>query len=161
MYVSASLQEELRQPIWGWLGRRDPFEMAPGYDRAGGMRGYLSGTPPVLGLVAVEEGVRVVGEAGMAAIREKGIRLSELAIALADSVPGVSVASPRDSQCRGAHVALVHPGARELCRALIDTGVIVDYRSPDIIRFGFAPLTTRYVDVWDGIEAVRRLLGGG
>jgi kynureninase len=158
MYVRAELQEQLRQPIWGWLGRRDPFEMAPGYVAAAGMRSFLSGTPPVLGLVAVEEGVRVVGEAGIAAIRDKGIRLTELAIALADSVEGVSVASPREVERRGAHVALAHPDARELCRALIERGIIVDFRPPDIVRFGFAPLTTRYVDVWDGIAALRGLL---
>jgi kynureninase len=157
MYVSAALQEELRQPIWGWLGRRDPFEMAPGYDAAPGMRAFLSGTPPVLGLVAVDEGVRTVAEAGIDAIREKGIALTELAISLADSI-GVEVGSPRAAERRGAHVALVHPRARELCRALIDAGVIVDFRAPDIIRFGFAPLTTRYVDVWDGIDALRALL---
>jgi kynureninase len=160
MYVSAELQDELRQPIWGWLGRRDPFEMGPGYESAGGMRGFLSGTPPVLGLVAVDEGVRVVGEAGITAIREKGIALTEFAIALADGI-GVALGSPRDPERRGAHVALVHPHARELCRALIDRGVIVDFRPPDIIRFGFAPLTTRYVDVWDGIDALRGLLREG
>jgi kynureninase len=157
MYVSRELQEELRQPIWGWLGRRDPFEMAPGYESAGGMRAYLSGTPPVLGLGAAEEGVKVVGEAGIAAIRDKGIRLIEFAIALAESLE-VAVVSPRDAELRGAHVALAHPGARELCGALIDRGVIVDFRPPDIVRFGFAPLTTRYVDVWDGIDALRALL---
>jgi kynureninase len=131
--------------------------MAPGFEAASGMRGFLSGTPPVLGLVAVEEGVKVVGEAGMGAIRDKGIRLTELAISLADSIE-VSVASPRAAERRGAHVAVAHRHARELCRALIDRGVIVDFRPPDIIRFGFAPLTTRYVDVWDGIEALRELL---
>jgi kynureninase len=157
MYVSAELQDELRQPIWGWLGRRDPFEMGPGYEAADGMRAFLSGTPPVLGLVAVDEGVRVVGEAGISAIREKGVALTEFAIALADGI-GLAVGSPRDPERRGAHVALVHPRARELCRALIDGGVIVDFRAPDIIRFGFAPLTTRFVDVWDGIDALRRLL---
>jgi kynureninase len=160
MYVRAELQEHFRQPIWGWLGRRDPFEMAPGYVAAAGMRAFLSGTPPVLGLVAVEEGVRMVAEAGIAAIREKGIRLTEMAIALADSLDGVSVASPRDAERRGAHVALAHPQARELCQALIAQGVIVDFRPPDIIRFGFAPLTTRYVDVWDGIDALRSLISG-
>ncbi len=160
MYVSRELQEELRQPVWGWLGRRDPFEMAPGYDPAPSMRALLSGTPPVLGLVAVDEGIRVVGEAGIAAIREKGIALTELAISLADSLPGVTVGSPREAGRRGAHVALVHPRARELCGALIEAGVIVDFRAPDIIRLGFAPLTTRYVDVWDGIEALRLLLSG-
>jgi kynureninase len=157
MYVARGLQEELRQPIWGWLGRRDPFEMAPGYSPAAGMRAFMSGTPPVLGLVAVEEGVRAVGDAGMTAIREKGVALTALAIELCDA-HGLTVGSPREAVHRGAHVAVVHPRARELCRALIDGGVIVDFRTPDIIRFGFAPLTTRFVDVWDGIEALHALL---
>jgi kynureninase len=156
MYVSRELQSELRQPIWGWLGRRDPFEMAPGYDAAEGMRGFLSGTPPVLALTAVDEGVRLVAEAGIEAIRAKGIALTELAIALADTVPGVSVASPRDPAKRGAHVALAHPDARELCADLIDAGVIPDFRRPDVIRFGLSPLTTRFVDVWDGVETLRQ-----
>ncbi|HSC03017.1 MAG TPA: aminotransferase class V-fold PLP-dependent enzyme [Solirubrobacteraceae bacterium] len=158
MYVSRDLQSELRQPIWGWLGRRDPFEMAPGYEVADGMRGFLSGTPPVLALSAVDEGVRVVAEAGIEAIRTKGIALTELAISLADTIPGVSVASPRDPAKRGAHVALAHPRARELCARLIDVGVIPDFRRPDVIRFGLSPLTTRFVDVWDGVEALSRAL---
>ncbi|MGN6871900.1 MAG: kynureninase [Solirubrobacteraceae bacterium] len=156
MYVSRELQSELRQPIWGWLGRRDPFDMAPGYDAADGIRGFLSGTPPVLALAAVDEGVRVFAEAGIEAIRAKGIALTELAIALADGIPGVSVASPRDPAKRGAHVGLAHPNARELCAGLIEVGVIPDFRRPDVIRFGLSPLTTRFVDVWDGVEALRR-----
>ncbi len=163
MYVSRELQSELRQPIWGWLGRRDPFEMAPGYEVADGMRGFLSGTPPVLALAAVDEGVRLVAEAGIEAIRAKGIALTEFAIALSDDrlAPlGVAVASPRDPASRGAHVALAHPNAKELCARLIDAGVIPDYRRPDVIRFGLSPLSTRFVDVWDGVEALRRALEG-
>lgn len=161
MYVSRELQSELRQPIWGWLGRRDPFEMAPGYEAAEGMRGFLSGTPPVLALSAVDEGVRVVAEAGIDAIRAKGSALTELAIALSDNrlAPlGVTVASPRDPARRGAHVALAHPHARSLCARLIEAGVIPDFRRPDVIRFGFSPLTTRFVDVWDGVDALGRTL---
>jgi kynureninase len=157
MYVGAGLQEQLRQPVWGWLGRRDPFEMAPGYEPAPGIRAFLSGTPPVLGLASVDEGVRLVAEAGIDAIRAKGIELTSFAIALADE-RGIAVASPRDPVRRGAHVALSHPRARELCAALIERGVIVDFRRPDVIRFGFAPLTTRFVDVWHGVETLRALL---
>jgi kynureninase len=161
MYVRYELQRELSQPIWGWLGRRNPFEMGPGYEAASGMRGFLSGTPPVLALTAVDEGVRIVAEAGIDRIREKGIALTGLAIALADArlAPlGVSVASPRDPARRGAHVALAHPQARELCARLIEVGVIPDFRRPDVIRFGLSPLTTRFVDVWDGVDALRLLL---
>ncbi len=163
MYVRRELQPELGQPIWGWLGRRDPFEMAPGYESAEGVRGLLSGTPPVLGLAAVQQGAEIVARAGIDRIRAKGIALTELAISLIDSRLaefGVSVASPRDSACRGAHVAVAHPDARELCARLIERGVIGDFRGPDVIRLGLSPLVTRYVDVWDGIEVLRELLAG-
>jgi kynureninase len=163
MYVRRELQSGLCQPIWGWLGRRDPFEMAPGYEPAAGVGGLLSGTPPVIALSAVDEGVGLVAEAGIERIRTKGIALTELAIALADARLaefGVSVASPRDGARRGAHVALAYPQARALCAALIERGVIVDFRAPDVIRLGLSPLTTRFVDVWDGVEATRRLLLG-
>ena len=159
MYVRRDLQSELRQPIWGWLGRRDPFEMAAGYEVAPGMQGFLSGTPPIFGLVAVDEGVRLIAEAGIDAIRAKGSALTEFAVALADALladAGVGVASPRDPTRRGAHVALAHPDARGLCARLIEAGVIVDFRRPDVIRLGLSPLTTRFVDVWDAVEALRR-----
>jgi kynureninase len=161
MYVRRDLQPQLRQPIWGWLGRRDPFEMAPGYEVSAGIQGFLSGTPPILGLVAVDEGVRLIAEAGIDAIRAKGVALTEFAVALADEVLaplGVVVASPRDPARRGAHVALAHPDARELCARLVEAGVIPDFRRPDVIRFGLSPLTTRFVDVWDGVEALRRFV---
>jgi kynureninase len=164
MYVSRDLQDELRQPIWGWLGRRDPFEMAPGYEPAPGIGAFLSGTPPVLDLTAVDQGVGIVAEAEIDRIRAKAIELTALCIRLADErlgPLGVSVASPREPERRGAHVALAHPRARELCGRLIDRGVIVDFRRPDVIRFGFGPLTTRFVDVWDGVEALRSLLARG
>jgi kynureninase len=161
MYARASLQAQVRQPIWGWIGRRDPFAMEQGYEPAAGSRALLSGTPSILALSAVDEGVKLVAQAGIQRIREKGIALTELAIDLADSrlaAGGVSVASPRDPSRRGAHVALAHADAKRLCAQLIDRGVIPDFRRPDVIRFGLSPLTTRFVDVWDGIETLRTLL---
>ena len=160
LYARASLQSQLRQPVWGWLGRRDPFEMAPGYEPADGIRSLLSGTPPVLALSAVDEGVGLVAEAGIQRIRAKGIALTELAIELADARladAGVTIASPRDPARRGAHVALAHPDAERLCAQLIERGVIPDFRRPDVIRFGLSPLITRFVDVWDGVETLRAL----
>ena len=163
MYARRELQGELHQPIWGWLARRNPFETGPGFELAEGVTGLLSGTPPVLGLACVEEGVRLVAEAGVPAIRRKGIELTSLAIELADAwlAPlGVGVGSPRKAARRGAHVALTHPEAERLCRELIARAVIPDFRGPDIIRIGLSPLTTRFVDVWDGLDALRQLLAG-
>ena len=158
LYVREEHQEALRQPIWGWLGRRDSFAMEQGYVPADGIRAFLSGTPPILALTALEAGVAIVERAGLARIRAKGIALTEHAIELADTVAGLEVASPRDPARRGAHVALAHPDAQELCRALAARGVLADFRTPDVIRFGLSPLTTRHVEVWDGVEALRALI---
>lgn len=161
LYVRSDLQAELQRPIWGWLGRRDPFAMAPGYERAAGMRGFLSGTPPVIALTAVDAGLELVAEAGLEAIRAKGIALTEYAIELADArlaAHGVEVLSPRDPERRGAHVALGHPDAQALTARLIERRVVPDFRQPDIIRFGLSPLTTRFADVFDGVDALAQLL---
>jgi kynureninase len=158
MYVRHEHQEQLRQPIWGWLGRRDPFEMAQGYAPGEGISKMLSGTPPILGLTAASVGIELAIEAGIDPIREKGKALTEYAIELLDKSDGLSVGSPRDPDRRGAHVALVHPDARGLSQRLIDQGVIVDFRTPDVIRLGLSPLTTRFVDVYDGLERLNEIL---
>jgi kynureninase len=163
LYVRAEHQDALRQPIWGWLGRRDPFEMAPGYLPGEGVSAMLSGTPPVLALAAVAAGLDLVIEAGIDAIRHKSIGLTEYAIALIDEwlAPlGCSVGSPRAAGRRGSHVALVHPQARMLSQRLIADGVVVDFRTPDVIRLGLSPLTTRFTDVYDGLDRVRQMLSG-
>jgi kynureninase len=161
IYVRSGLAAALRQPIWGWLGRRDPFRMDPGYEPAEGIRAFLSGTPPILALHALEPGIELVERAGIKRIRAKGIALTELAIALADHwllEHGVSVASPRDGTVRGAHVALAHPDAAVLCEQLAGRGVLADYRAPDVVRIGLSPLSTRFVEVWDGLCVLRDLL---
>jgi kynureninase len=162
IYVHADLQASLRQPVWGWLGRRDPFRMDPGYEPAAGIRAFLSGTPPILALSALAPGIEVVTRAGLDLIRAKGIALTELAITLADrwlAEHGVTVASPRDARIRGAHVALAHRDAAALCGRLADRRVLVDYRAPDVVRLGLSPLTTRFVEVWDGVSVLRDVLG--
>ncbi len=161
MYVREDLQGELRQPIWGWIGRRDRFDMEQGYVAAAGPVSLLSGTPPAIALSCVDEGVKLVAEAGIERIREKGIALTSYAISLADdrlASLGVGIGSPRDDARRGAHVALVHADAQRLCAGLRERGVIPDFRQPNVIRLGLSPLSTRFADVWDGIEAVRSLL---
>jgi len=159
LYVSAELQPQLRQPIWGWLGRADPFEMAQGYIPASGIRSMLSGTPPVIALTALNQGVELSIEAGIEAIRTKSIKLTEFAVQIIDqSLQGCGVGSPRDPEQRGSHVALVHENARDLSKRLSDDGVIVDFRTPDVIRLGLSPLTTRYTDVYDGLDRLRTLL---
>ncbi len=162
LYVREELAGGLRQPVWGWFGQRDQFAMGPGYDPAPGIDRFLTGTPPVIGIAAVEEGARLLGEAGIGRLRAKGVALTELLIGLADEwlVPyGFAVASPRSSARRGSHVCLRHPDAWRISQALIGAGVIGDYRTPDRLRLGPVPIATRFTDVWDALDAVRRIAG--
>jgi kynureninase len=164
LYVNPRLIDELRQPIQGWLGRADPFEMGPGYEPAPGITRFTTGTPPVLGLIAARSGIELCIEAGIDAIRAKSMRLTEYAIELADELPashGVAVGSPRDAGRRGGHVALVHERARTLTAELADRNVIADFRAPDVIRIGLSPLTTRFADVHAGLAALKELLNMG
>ncbi|MGI8713361.1 MAG: kynureninase [Solirubrobacteraceae bacterium] len=159
LYVRAEHQAELRQPIWGWLGREDPFAMAPGYVPAPGIARLLSGTPPILGLTAAAAGIELSIKAGIDRIREKSIALTGYAIAFADEVlAGVGVGSPRDPDRRGGHVALAHARAHELTQQLAAHDVIVDFREPDVIRLGLSPLTTSFLDVHDALQRLGALL---
>jgi len=165
LYVRRQLQEQLRQPIWGWFGQHDQFAMAPEYDPEPGIGSFLTGTPGVLGVVAVEEGVKLLAEAGLDRLRAKGMALTQLAVELADAwlAPlGFEVASPRDPTRRGSHLTLRHPEARAISRALIeDARVVGDFRAPDRLRLGPAPLYTRFVDVWDACDRIRGLVSSG
>ncbi|HEY7431301.1 MAG TPA: kynureninase [Streptosporangiaceae bacterium] len=160
LYVSAALQDSLRQPVQGWFGQRDQFAMGPEYDPVPGIGRFAAGTPDIVGTAAVEEGARLLGEAGIGRLREKGVRLTEYLIGLADAwlIPlGFELASPRDPDRRGSHVTLRHPEAWRICQALIGAGVIGDYRTPDRLRLGPVPVTTRYTDVWDAAAAIRQV----
>jgi kynureninase len=161
LYVAAGLAGSLRQPVQGWFGQRDQFGMGPAYDPAPGIGRFLTGTPDIAGTAAVEEGVRLLAEAGIGRLRDKGMRLTGYLIALADDwlAPlGCVVASPRDAARRGSHVCLRHPEAWRIGRALIRAGVIGDYRAPDRLRLGPAPITTSFTDVWDALDTTRQII---
>ena len=162
LFVRKDLQEQLRQPIWGWFGHSDQFSMKPDYEPAEGISKFLVGTPSVISLKGAEVGVEILAEAGIDRLREKSIRLTELMITLFDEwlrPLDIQLASPRDSLRRGAHVAFRHPEAWRICRALIEThGVIPDFREPDLIRYGAAPIYTRFVEVWDSMERLRQVV---
>lgn len=161
LYVRTQLQERLRQPIWGWFGQRDQFAMGERYDPSPDIRRFLVGTPSVIGLAGVQGGVEVVAEAGLAAIRTKAVALGELGVQLhrAWLAPqGFALGSPEDGVRRGSHLALRHADAQRIHHALARDGrVITDFRFPDTIRLGLAPLTTRFSDVWDAFDRLRAL----
>ncbi|MFC7656573.1 aminotransferase class V-fold PLP-dependent enzyme [Pseudonocardia benzenivorans] len=148
LYVAAALQDGFAQPITGWMGHAEPFAMGRDYAPATGMRRALSGTPPITGLIGVDEGVKLVAEAGMDRIRAKAVALTELAVTLADDLlDGVGIGSPRDPARRGGHVTVTHPDAKTLSDRLIAAGVVVDHRPPDGIRIGLSPLTTSFAEL--------------
>ncbi len=156
-YVAARHQDALAQPIQGWMGAADVFSMGPDYVPAPGMRRFLSGTPPVVGMLGMQDTLAVIEEVGMAGIRAKSVMLTEFAIRLADAqlAPlGVTVASPRDAAQRGGHVTLSHPAMREVTARLWAQDVIPDYRDPGGLRIGLSPLSTSFVEVAEGMQAV-------
>ncbi len=157
-YVAERLLADITQPIQGWMGATDPFLMGPAYTPAPGIRRMLSGTPPVLGMLPLQDMLELVGEVGIDAVRAKSIALTEYAVELADEIlapVGVAVASPRDPALRGGHVTLTHPAMREVTAALWQQDVIPDYRDPGGLRIGLSPLSTSFAEVERGVEAVR------
>ncbi|RBY84959.1 kynureninase [Blastococcus sp. TF02A-30] len=161
LYVRRDLQEELRSPIQGWFGQKDQFDMGPVYVPADGVERFGVGTPPVIGMAAVEVGVELIAEAGIERLAAKGRTMTDLVVALGDewlAPQGVALASPRDAARRGSHVTFAHPQAWQLTQALIDRGVVPDFRTPDRVRLGPAPLYTRFVDVWDAMDRFRAIL---
>jgi kynureninase len=187
LYVRADLHAELRQPIWGWFGQREQFAMGQAYDPVPGIERFTVGTPPVLGGYAVLEGARLTAEAGIDAIAAKGAALTAYALDLIDAWlpaptgPGAArpdadgadaggadadgagwrVATPRDAARRGAHLTLHHPAAWQVTQALHDAGVIPDFRTPDRLRLGFAPLYTRFADVHHALTKLRTIVQNG
>ncbi|MFM9878686.1 MAG: kynureninase [Rhodoglobus sp.] len=160
VYVRRDLQGTLRQPIQGWLGSRTPFEMGQGYEPADGIRGWISGTPPMVGLQAMRDMIALIDEVGLDAVRAKSIALCEYAVELVDQhLPAATLASPRDDRHRGGHVTIEHPRFGELLPALWAGGVIPDFRQPNGLRLGLSPLSTSFAEVEAGVLAIKDALG--
>ena len=162
-------REQWRQPLSGWLGHAAPFEFTADYRPAPGMSRFICGTPPMLSLAALECGVDTVlaadAHGGITALRRKSVALTDVFIELVEwrcRGHGLRLVTPRDMTVRGSQVALAHDtGAYAMVQALIARGAIGDFRAPDILRFGFTPLYTRFVDVWDAVDRLRQILETG
>jgi kynureninase len=154
LFIAARHQATIKPPLSGWMGHAAPFAFDLDYRPADGIARTLCGTPPILSLAALEVGVDLMLEADLAALRDKSMALGALFDALvAQRCPGVFArASPADPAARGSQLSLRHAHGYAIVQALIARGVIPDFRAPDILRFGFAPLYIRFVDVWDAVD---------
>ena len=165
-HVARMDRERWRQPLSGWLGHAAPFDFSPAYEPASGMNRFICGTPPVVSMASLECGVDTLLAAndfgGMEAIRKKSIALTDMFIALIDerlSNHAFTVVTPRESSQRASQVSVAHADdAYAIMQALIARGVIGDFRPPDILRFGFTPLYTRFVDVWDAVDRLSQVM---
>jgi len=162
LYAARRHHAAFNQPLTGWLGHADPFAFEPSYRPAPGLGRALCGTPPVLSLAALEAGVDGVLAADLQALRAKSMALGDLFIAAVEGQGGqrlgLTLASPRNAAERGSQVSFRHAQGYPVMQALIARSVIGDFRAPDILRFGFAPLYVRYVDAWDAAHALIDIL---
>ena len=162
LYVAEPLQERLMPPLRGWMGHAEPFAFTDDYRPAPGIDRFLVGTPPMLSLAALESGVESFDGVDMAALWAKSIALFDLFADLVQAhCPELACISPADPDRRGSHISFRHPHAFELCQALIADGVIGDFRSPDVVRFGLTPLYLGFEDIWAAVERMRIVLDGG
>ena len=159
-FVASDLQPMLPQPIWGWFAQADQFQMGSEFVPQPDIRRVLLGTPSILALTAADEGIALTAESGIDKVQAKARALTGLALELCDQF-GLGSSTPRDPNRRGGHIAVHHPNAGQLVAGLADANVITDFRQPDIIRIGCSPLTTRFIDVFDGLTRLHALVGEG
>ena len=161
LYVSKEHQEAAKSPLWGWLGHSQPFAFEKEYRPAQGIDRFQCGTPPILSLAALSAGLEPFEGVSLEAVRRKSMDLGELFLALmAERCQGLGleVACPTDPQQRGSQVCLRHDEGYAIVQALIERGVIGDFRVSDVLRFGLTPLYLRFVDVWDAVEILRQIM---
>ncbi|RYY38082.1 MAG: aminotransferase class V-fold PLP-dependent enzyme, partial [Sphingomonadales bacterium] len=155
LFARRGLQGDLASPVSGWMGHAQPFAFGDEWAAAAGMARFLAGTPPILGMAALEAGVQIVEEAGVDALWAKSVSLFELfAARVAALAPDLRCVSPAVPNARGSHISFAHPEAYGIVQALIASGVVGDFRAPDIARFGITPLYIGYADVWRATETI-------
>jgi kynureninase len=162
LFVAERLQDELHSPLSGWMGHNEPFAFDDDYRPAAGIARFLCGTPPILGMAALEQGLATFAGIDRGTLFAKGSVLGALFIQLMEERCGdlgFILLSPRDDAERGSHVSFAHPHAYPICQALIARRVVGDFRAPDALRMGFAPLYNRYEDIWLAVEAIREIVG--
>jgi kynureninase len=166
LYVRKDLQAKLQSPIWGWFGQHKPFDFNLNYKPAEGIARFLAGTPPLLSLSSIDPSMDIILEAGMDRIREKSINQANYLFSLFDKFlqpQGFTSGSPRDTEIRGSHISIRHPEAYRICKALIDSTIcgkviIPDFREPDNIRLGIAPLYNTFFEIYQAIMQIKEIV---
>jgi kynureninase len=164
LYLASGLQASFGTPLSGWFGHQAPFAFSTAYVPAPGVERLLCGTPPVIALAALECGIDTFDGVALSAIREKSLALSEIFLAMMNQECkeyGFESVSPADKCLRGSHLSFAHEHAYPIMQALIDRGVIGDFRPPNLLRFGFAPLYVRFADCFDAVIALRDVMENG
>lgn len=161
VFVAEGLHDKLAQPLTGWLGHAAPFDFAPDYEPAPGIARVLCGTPSIVSMASLDAALEVFDGIDMQRVRAKSMALGQLFLDLVEqrcAGHGFTVECPRDAAQRGSQISLGHPEGYRIVRALIDRGVIGDFRAPNVLRFGITPLYQRHVDVWDAVDALRDVM---
>jgi kynureninase len=161
IYAAERHHASIRQPLTGWMGHQKPFSFSGEYQPAPGVQQFLCGTPPVLSMSVLDAALGVFEGVDMDELRAKSMGLSELFIQLCQSnkhLRELILVSPQNSHDRGSQLAFAHPSAYAICQALIERGVIADFRAPDILRIGLAPLYLRYKDIWDAVQILAEIM---
>jgi kynureninase len=162
LYVAEQLQERLANPLSGWMGHAAPFAFTDDYKPAPGIARFLTGTPPILGLAALESGLAAFEGVTMEALWSKSVELIGLfARLVAERCPDLTCITPAEPCARGSHISFAHSNAFEICQALIAEGVIGDFRAPDVVRFGITPLYTSFEDVWRAVDIMAGIMAKG
>ena len=160
LYVASRWQDRLANPLSGWMGHAAPFAFQDGYAPAPGMKRWLSGTPAVLGMAALESGLAIWSDVDIADVAAKSTALFGILAAAGDAL-GLECVTPRAPVARGSHISFRHPDAYGIAQALIERGVIGDFRDPDIVRFGLTPLSLSHEDAWRAGAVLGEVLRSG
>ncbi len=163
LYFAERHHAGARQPLSGWMGHASAFDFSPAYRPADGVRRFASGTPGVLGMAALDAALELFEGVGVEALRRKSLALTGLFLEAVESqepLTEMTAVTPREPEARGSQVSLAHPEAWAISQALIDEGVLVDFRTPDLVRLGFSPMYNRFADVAAAVGALERVLAG-
>ena len=164
LFVAERLHDELRSPLFGWMGHAAAFDFVDDYRPAPGIARFLCGTPPILGVLALEVGVDLALDADLGVVERKAARLWDLfagQVEVRCASHGFELLTSREAARRGTHIAFAHPEGYRIMQALIGRGVIGDFRDPDVVRFGITPLYVGYEDVWRAVEILHDVMQGG